>query len=136
MDTHHTFWAGRLSWHRDAACHSCSSGLLSAGSSPNSRVQTHRKQEPGTQRCQGHAHPGPAYQPHVQHLSPLAISSLAAARGKGVGSQAVVSYFTYKRNAHKIHRTQQSLTPQAHVKSYVIACLGRPLTMGAEGRRA
>lgn len=62
LDTHHTFRAGRLAWHGDAACHFCSSALLSGGSSPNARPQTHGKQEPGIQRCQCHLHTEPACQ--------------------------------------------------------------------------
>lgn len=36
--------------------------LLSGGSFPNAWPQMHRKQKPGTQRCQCHAHTGPACQ--------------------------------------------------------------------------
>lgn len=134
---HHTFWARRLSWHGIAACHSYSSVLLSGGSSPNSPVQMHRKQNPATQRCQCHTHPGPALQPQAQCLSLVAISSLAVERLEGVESPAVVSCFTYQWDSYKICRTQQPLTPQTRVKSYVTASLSCPLTVvGTKQRKA
>lgn len=56
--------------------------------------QMHRKQIPGTQRCQWHTHRGPACQP----CHPVAISSLTVGRGKGVRSQQPVSGFMFKHD--------------------------------------